>query len=404
MTKKLLTLLLLLSLNGFGQDYAYKRSLSAAAPGWYKIDLPVEIFAKIKPDMSDLRIIGFTAERDTVEAPYILRTSRGREEIQQVSFRTINRTRNKKGYFYTFERSGKTTINQITTEFKTEDFDWRIRLEGSADQRDWYTLTQDYRILSLKNNETAFKFTDIIFPESDFRFFRLFVPATGDPGLQSATLSRIIKGKSTFRSYPVTDLETHEERRARQTILEASLKQPVPVSYLKLTVTDSIDYYRPTTIKYLADSFKTDRGWKYRYRRLASGILDSRGENAFVFPAITTQRLKIIINNDDNPPLHTWKTEVRGYIYTLVTRVTQPADYYLYYGRANGKRPAYDIIRFAESIPDSLDALTPGEERLLVKKAVKSPALFENRYWLWLMLGLIIVLLGWFSIRMMRNA
>ncbi|HHM01649.1 MAG TPA: DUF3999 family protein [Caldithrix abyssi] len=404
MNKKLLFVVLLAALSAQGREYQYKRSLPGALPGWHKVILPDGIFGKIRQDMADVRILGVAANGDTVEAPYILLISRGRRAEHELTFKTINRSHNKKGYFYTFENDAGQTINQITPRFKTTDFDWRIRLEGSHDQREWFTLTRDYRILSLKNKGTFFKYTDIAFPESDFRYFRLFIPAATDPGLISARLFREESSPGIFRGYSLHSLQIRQEQRARQTTVEAELNLSLPVSYLKLTPGDSLDYYRPLTVKYLADSFNTGQGWKYRYRRLVGGILDSRKENVFIFPAVTAKKLKIIINNGDNPPLHVISAEVKGYIYTLITRVTQAADYYLCYGRADARRPSYDIARFKENIPDSLDTLTPGEERALPKKEEKSPALFENSAWLWLALGLIMVLLGWFSVKMMRGA
>ncbi len=404
MNKKLLLLLLLAALSARGREYQYKRPLPGALPGWHKVILPDGIFGKIRQDMADIRILGVTANGDTVEAPYILRISRGRRAERELTLKTINHSHNEKGFFYTFKNDAGQTINQITPRFKTTDFDWRIRMEGSHDQREWFTLTRDYRILSLKNKDTFFKYTDIVFPESDFHYFRLFIPAAADPGLISARLFREESSPGIFRDYQLKSLQVRQERGVRQTIVEAELNLDLPVSFLKLTVVDSMDYFRPLTVKYLADSFNTEQGWKYRYRRLAGGILDSRKENVFIFPAVTAKKLKIIINNGDNPPLHVVTAEVKGYIYTLVTRVTQVADYYLCYGRADARRPSYDIARFKENIPDALDTLTPGEERALPKKEEKSPALFESSAWLWLALGLIMVLLGWFSVKMMRGA
>ncbi len=403
MIKAMIPLLLLLTLDTFGQAYRYKRPLPGARPGWHEIVLPDALYGRIKQDMSDMRILGVTTQGDTVEAPYILRVSRGRNGQEEIAFKTINRVHDSKGYFHTFEKTAGQAINRITVQFNRANFDWRIRLEGSHDQREWFTLAEDYRILSLEKNKTVFRYTDIVFPESDFTYFRLFIPATDDPGLQSAVLSREKREENRFRPYRVRKLERGKERHAR-TVLMVELEQPLPVSYLGLDVTDSMDYYRPVTVTYLADSFRTERGWKYRYRRLTSGVLDSRRKVPLVFPTVTAQKLKIIINNDDNPPLHTGAVEVKGYIHTLVARFPQPANYALYYGRAGAKPPVYDIARFTDRIPDTLPPLTPDREQVLFREGGEEAALFEDPLWLWLTLGLLIVLLGGFSLKMMRDA
>jgi hypothetical protein len=64
----------------------------------------------------------------------------------------------------------------------------------------------------------------------------------------------------------------------------------------------------------------------------------------------------------------------------------------------------YDINRFADKVPVELTTLNLGDEQLIKKREIPlTEPLFKNKTWLWLIMGLIIIVLGWFSIRMMKN-
>ena len=98
----------------------------------------------------------------------------------------LNTSYNDKGYYYTFEVPAKEPINQINLNFNQQNFDWKLKLEGSQKQQEWFTVIEDYRILSIKNKLTDFQFTNVSFPNSSYRFFRLVIASDIKPELQDA--------------------------------------------------------------------------------------------------------------------------------------------------------------------------------------------------------------------------
>ena len=179
---------------------------------------------------------------------------------------------------------------------------------------------------------------------------------------------------------------------------------PVPVSHLKIDVKDSFDYYRPITIKYLTDSIKTEKGWKYNYSTLTSGMLNSMEKNEFKFSSRTVQKLKIFIHNQDNQPLTIDSILVKGYLHELIARFTEQATYFMTYGNKTAARPHYDIDRFTDKVPVTLTALELGNELTIEKDETPlTEPLFKNKTWLWTIMSLIILLLGWFSVKMIRK-
>jgi hypothetical protein len=411
-TKFLFTVCCLsLCVHSFGQlkQYDFKRELQGVKTSpndinLYKIILPNEIFAKVMDNLADIRVYRINESKDTMEVPYILRVDSDKTSKKEVAFDLFNQSKNNKGYYFTFEVPKDRPVNQIKLEFKQQNFDWKLALEGSQNQEEWFSIIDDYRILSIKNNLTDFKFTTVSFHASSYRYFRLLVKSDLKPELTTAKLSLDEVSKGNFRKYLINTIKTDEEKKNRQSIINIDLQQTVPVSFLKINIQDKFDFYRPVTIRYLTDSFKTEQGWIYNYNTLTSGTLNSIEKNEFGFNSTILKKLRIIIDNNDNEPLKIDSVNVMCYEHELIARFNEPGNYFLVYGNKNARKPNYDLSRFSDKIPATLTALELGDEQLIDKEKInKEEPLFQNKAWLWLIMAFIIIVLGWFSFNMMRK-
>ncbi|MEM9001206.1 MAG: DUF3999 family protein [Bacteroidota bacterium] len=390
----------------YGQmkEYLYQRELKGITDQWHKVTLPNALFGKTAQDLTDLRIFGLTEGNDTIEAPYLLRTSKEKISSKEVASKTINVSYNDKGYYFTFEIPAKEPINQIKLDFMQENFDWRITLEGSQDQKEWFTVVGNYRILSIKNNQTDFQFTKLAFPSSKYRFYRVFIDSKEKPELSVVRITQNDSTEGSYRKYGVKKFNVRENTKTQQTEIDVELQLPVRISHIHIAISDTFDYYRPVTIKYLADSLKTEQGWKYNFSTLTNGTINSLEKNEFHSISTTVQKLKIYIENQENRPLTIDTIELKGYIHELIARFTDRATYHLTYGKERATRPNYDIVRFTDNIPETLIALDLGDELTIKKEqAPVTEPLFKNKTWLWAVMTATIVLLGWFSVKMIRK-
>ncbi|BAX78670.1 DUF3999 family protein [Labilibaculum antarcticum] len=392
--------------NSYAQknDFNYKREIIGITGQWHKLELSNEIIAKISPNLEDLRIIGISKQNDTLEAPYILHSTEDVRKYTDVDFKLLNQSRNKNGYYFTFKVPTSNSINEIQLNFEQKNFDWKITLEGSQNQQDWYTLIEDYRILSIINKQTNYQFTKLDFPTANYSFYRIVISSEEKPKLESAKISmkELVKGKS--RTYKTGKISTFGNKKLQQTELTIDLESPVLVNDLKINLNESFDYYRPIHIQYLTDSTKTEGGWKYNYQTLATGTLSSIEKNEFAFNNTSAQHLKVIISNNDNQALTIRDIEIRGSVYELLVRFSKPAKYFLCYGSNNAQKPNYDISRFSDKIPNAITTLSLGDEKT-VSKVVgpKSEPLFANEKWLWAVMALIILILASFTLKMIKK-
>ncbi|MGB3150039.1 MAG: DUF3999 family protein [Maribacter sp.] len=402
-TKILGCLFLLLSTLCFGQLHSYDRKipLSGITEQWHSVPLTNEIFADVRDNLADIRIYGIT-ENDTLEAPYVLKISNAKGTLSKIDFKLINTSSNQNGFYFTYEVPTAKTLNQIRLDFKNKNFDWKVALEGSQNQQEWFTLLDDYRILSIKNNQTDYAFTHLNFPNAKYRYYRLLVHSNKQPELTGTSLYLDSIIPAEYQKYPVTNFKVTEEN--KNTIIALDLKSRLPLSYLKLDVSDEIDYYRPIEIQYISDSVKTEKGWRYSYRTLTSGTLTSLEKNEFKFQSTLARRLRVIVRNFDNEPLTFSTAEIKGYAHHLVARFTKRANYYLAYGNQSVSSPIYDISNNGFKLPKNTSILKLGQTEIIPKtKGIQVTPLFENKWWLWSLMGIIILVLGGFTLKMMQD-
>ncbi|MEN7546448.1 DUF3999 family protein [Rapidithrix thailandica] len=395
----------ILSIPGLAQieQSPYRRSLSGVNSTWHQLELPEDLFEKIQPDFSDLRIYGITTD-DTLEVPYLLQELADKTERKEISFDLINQVKQGEDYYYTFKLPEDKAVNHLKLNLKNENFDGWVSLEGSQNQQEWFSIVQNQRILSIKNAHTNFRYTTLNFPKVKYAYLRLKITRVVQPELLSAQIQSITQTPGRLKKYTPTQVQTQENKSPKETLITLQLQKLLPVSQVQVHVAADFDFYRPIRIETLTDSVQSEKGWHYHYQTVYTGYLNSVEENLFAFENTLTRKVRIHIQHFDNEPLALQGFGIQGFQYTLVGRFAKEADYYLYYGSSKTPRPHYDIVNFRDKIPEDLQMLSVGEEeKIAIVEKPKTRALFENKLWLWAILLVMILIIGGLTIQMMRK-
>jgi len=400
----ILFLLCIATANAQTNSYKFKRNITSVNTIWHKMVLPDDLYKNANAGFNDLRIFGVNG-KDTIEVPYLLKQRADQITSHDVAFKQLNQSTNPEGYYYTFQSPEINVINQINLIFKQQNFDWKVNLEGSNDNRSWFTVLSGYRILSIKNNDTDYQFTKLSFPDSKYQYFRIAVKSPVQPELSEAKISKTDTIKGTYRELKYQSFNIKNDVTTKETIVDVVLANPVPISYLKLNAQSDFDFYRQFKIEYATDSFKTDKGIQYNFANLYEGIISSLEKPEFHFANSITSRIKITIQNNDNKPLRLSGLVLKGNVYEIIARFDQPnSEYALYYGNEKVEAPVYEIEKFESKIPLGLTSVNIGQEQKNPAYTIKlEKPLFENKAWLWVLMAVIIALLGWFSFKMLRN-
>ncbi|MBC7426314.1 MAG: DUF3999 family protein [Bacteroidia bacterium] len=382
-------------------SYNYRREISGITGQWHTLILPEDLFEKSYSHMNDLRIYGITKNNDTVEAPYLFKSLNATPKTEETGFKIINESHNANGFYYTLLPELTIPLNDINLNFEEKNFDRLINLEGSENNKEWFTILENYRVLSIENEITRFHFSRLVFPEASFKYFRVLVKGNKDPQLSDAKMQRVKAAEQHLKTYS-SKIKTTELKTNKQTIADIALLHAVPLSKITIDVSDKFDYFRNISISYLSDSFKTDLGWKYNYSALTTGSLNSFEKGSFEFNEIITKKLRITIENGDNEALNISNISVEGTVPELLVRFTKNADYFLCYGNKVTFQPQYDIAKFSVNTINS-PILTLLPEQTFIKSNNVSEPLLKSKFWLWGLMLLIALILGYFSYRMLKN-
>lgn len=400
-------LFLLMSLCSIAQvsNYKYERTLKNVSEDWHKITIPDNVFGKLQPSLQDMRIYGITEEMDTIEVPYLLKINKDHLVKKEHSCQIINSSKTDDGYYYyTIKLDQQTDISDIKLLFADANFDWKVNLEGSQDQKQWFTILENYRILDIENTSTNYSYTNLNFPTANYVYYRIAVKSNKQPTLSSVNIFMQKLTDGILVDYKVKNLKASQDRQMKSTEVEFELTNPVPVSSMKINVNGNYDYFRSISMRYLLDSVKTEKGYLYNYTTFKRGTLTSLEDNEFEFNSTMAKKFKIVIYNGDNQPLDIKSIELKGFKYELIARFTESANYKLVYGNKSAHQPHYDITNFKDNIPVNLKELEVGTEKQIIKNDEPSATgLFKDEIWLWAIMGIVILILGGFTYKMLGN-
>jgi hypothetical protein len=218
--------------------------------------------------------------------------------------------------------------------------------------------------------------------------------------------------EGNFEDIEIISQNVEVDKERKQTIIDIKLAHSVPIDFISLEAKNDFDYYRNIQFKYLLDSTKTQKGVIYNFVTLHTSTLSSLEKqnnisDFFINSSTKSSHYQIVIDNQDNQPLDIGKVEIKSYVNQFFTRVT-PTDkntnYFLMYGNENLQKPNYDIVRFENTIPTDIVSLELESEQKIPQKEVEDiKPLFENSLWLWVLMGIIIVVLTVFTFKMMKK-
>ncbi len=398
-----LALAMVVYANVFSQtkDFRFRRKISATdSAGWYSLALPNEIFKSLNADFSDLRIYQFN-QKDTVESPYLLKICQ--QEIVEEALHpyVFNQAKKEGSQFFTFELPKDSQVNFIDLMFNETNFDGFATLEGSSDQKEWFEIEKKQRIISIANQNVNFISSAIHFSLQRFRYLRVMIAVNKPLTLKEATVK-----KEIIKSGVLTEAELNwlkeSDKKSKQTIININLKSYQPIVQLFVETNEQVDYYRSFRLEKLSDSTNTPKGWQYFYETIVQGYLTSLDTNRFVFNYSLAKKLRLVIDDGDNASLNIKSILLFNPKVELMARMSK-GDHYLYYGNKLTSQPNYDLVNYANKLPSTASVLNLGEEERLIPEEEAVSPLIKNKIWLWVLMGLVIGVLAFFTVRMMKE-
>ena len=386
------------------ENFKYGAPISGIENEWHSLDLTPEILGNTKNNLSDIRIFGISNNGDSIQAPYFVNIKS--QDVNQVNFNLpiINNYKNEKGNYFIIENKLNETINTLNCNLPAGNFNYNIQLDGSNDKSEWFTITESERLVAYQKEGVRFDQKTISFQNSKFKYFRILFKNEKQVSLNSVR-SKKWESDDVLKSYPIKLISQTANKKLKKSIIECELPNHLPIAKLSFEMDKNIDYFRPILIETYQDSFKTDKGWKYKYYPIHRGIISSKYNGNLNLRNVYGKQLRITIYNDDNSPLKVKSINAEGYLHQLIVKIPDnELKYFMVYGNQKISAPKYDILSFKNSVPSSLQSISLGESFLIKKIGTKAGEKDLSKTWLWLAMGLVIAILGFFSFKMIQNS
>ena len=305
-----------------------------------------EVFAGSASGLVDLRII---MDRDT-EVPYKLEVVQA--EHQRTSFQVTLRD---KGYvpglYNTFIADlGRAGILHNEIEFQTTSTNFRrtATVETSNDGSSWTSVAeQTVYDFTVKERKFTTRDTRVRYTDSTSRYLRVKIADDGGGPLEIASATVFFVKETPPREvlWLASILDISRDTTSCTTLVEVDLGSPGIPSYRLAVKVSEVNFYRDVKLEASADR----KAWKTILLRSNIYAYDTSkfvGSNLFVtYPETTYRYLRIIIYDEDSPPLSIQGIDVWGLWRRLVFSAKPEHSYQLYYGNVETRHPSYDIER-----------------------------------------------------------
>jgi hypothetical protein len=404
MSRYLYILTILLAANQAGaQGFAGEARLSqVSADGFYRVTLTPEVSAYLSDGFHDIRI--FDAQNK--EVPFLME-----EERPAYSFRTFNEYEilEKKQApgcctSVVLHNPARNSINNISLQIKNADVTKAATLLGSDDREHWFALKERFLLSGIENTSQTSEVKIVDFPLSNYRYYSLRMDdSTSAPlNILKAGYYAEFTAKGSYTRVPYLSLERSDS--AKRTYIQITFDTTYIIDKVELSMKGTPYFLRNASL-YTRRTRITKKGPR-EYDDLQQQFqLTSSHSTILSLPALKAKELSIVIENEDNPSLEVSSLETYQLNRYLVAWLQGGKDYTLRFGDATVGMPAYDLAFFRDSIPEH-PAVVPLEAIRFIQQeeaAETSFTLFTSKNIIWIAVILIIVVLGFMSVRMLGD-
>ena len=398
----------LFSSGAFAQfgSYSYKRELSKTEKeNYYSIPLSPEVIARSQSNLSDIRI--YNIDADTIEIPYLIDYMGTKIKEEAVAFDLINDTYNEKCCSYvTLKFPKQQMINRIKLDVNEHNFDKSLKIEGSNDGKEWFTIRERMRIVRFQNATENYSYTTLDFQDTEFSYFRIKFDDDSSPKVtvSGAYAFQDVATKGQYTQLNIEKSKQTDDKKEKRSEVIVDLSYNYILSYMSLWCENSKDFYRNINIYKSNGTYKTPKGDLESWQLINSAVLSTKESNVYQLYDAQTKKIKIEVINYDDQPITIKDIRIYGENLRLISQLPSKGTTFIVYGKENDNAPVYDLVHFKEKIPQALTQVSYGNEQIRTEPTVeKASPLIESKTWLWAVMGAVILIIGYFALSMLRK-
>ncbi len=398
----------------WAQNFTWKSALDPVkATGFYTIRLKPDVISKsAQAELQDIRVYN-----GKNEVPYILqREAPAYDQTSFIPLEIIRDQKNARGISeVVFNKGGVKRLEQFQVIYNSSWVPKKLNISGSYDNKQWYIIDQDVLInpseVSTNSGGTAM-IKSMKIPATDYSYYKLEM---NDSTSAPLYISKIVIINSTlvsanaYSAIPQPQIKIIKSQNSGETTFQLDFDAPYLINRLSVEIEEPRLFKRDVTLYLPNAEARQKRKHREAYQYITEVSLDPGNLTIELPETLKTKTLLLVVRNGDNPPLQLKKALAWQQNYFLLTYLEKDKNHEIKLGDRNLRAPDYDLSYFTDSIKGKIPSLNTakpeyiaGEESINGSSA-KNPTVFKSNYWIWAALAIIIVLLGFFSVRMIKD-
>jgi len=399
----------------------------------YRIVLDKDIYNVSQVSLNDLRII----LNKEIELPYEIFTFKAHSNIRNMVSEILDNsvTQEKANIVILDLGEAGQKNNKLYLEIDEHNFGRRVMVEGGDDTLNWQLLTRDSYIYDFTfggeafprggevkwqravdskymvdfSYRTASRSTEVRYKENKFQYLKITVFGSEDEEpltIKGVNISShyIIPADETEYTCLIKEAIINKEQRSSEITLDFGVKN-IHLHNLKIN-SNSKNYYRTLFIQGsndLEEWVRVGSGEIFDYN--IENFKDSKRDISF--HESRYRYLKLIILNQDNPPINIDSVIGVGLNRSIVFPYQAEGNLRIYYGNPFANKPSYDYTRYVRRANvRELETLLISQEfknPSYVLKKIKRPWTEEKPYILWIALIAIVIILLFLVASMLKK-
>ena len=323
------------------------------------LSLTPDIYNAAKVNLGDIRLVDDSGE----QVPYVLAKPRDITEELNYTPAMINRSTNaEKAALVTLDFDEKVVKNSIEVKTKGDNFRRAVKIEGSNDNIEFFTLVEQAYVFAI---DYGSRFSKVYLPTNDYRYLRIAVSPMAEeeqsPVIENVIASRIERTTAEQQTVEMTDIEHVEDDVNNLSIYEYDIGyRRLPISEIELDVADNV-FYRHITIEgrdaatrkvklRSEDNRERYKEVEVKWQRISSDAVYRYVKHENLVLHIPSRRsifkhLRVVIRNYDDKPLTVKSISAKMTAHKLVFAAGDNVPLTLYVGSKLTGSPRYDLQR-----------------------------------------------------------
>jgi len=296
-------------------------------------------------------------------------------------------------------------IDHLTLKIANTDVEKKYNISGSNDQKEWFGLVINQKVIGLNDAGENFVERDFTFPLNNYKFLKIDF-------IDKNSLPINILGASLEENHSVNQSKTELQNFTQKIEPNKKLKQTkITITFPNPQVIDGIgfDILLPTYFlrdaRILLNKTRVYKKTTENYTEMISTFqLNSKSKNRFDVQSFFAKEFIIEIDNQDNPALDIMKIHLFQKPFSILADLKSNENYTLKID-STWSAPQYDLansgIDFNQNYPVATISNLEKIEQSKSKETAKT--FWQTPLFMWICIVLAVAIIGYFAVGLIKD-